>query len=52
MSSNGKFIEKHLPLLFSSSPVFTITNIDYDNVDGNEDVLLFCGNMNHARPRL
>jgi len=32
-----------------SSPVFTITTLDYDH-DGNKDLLL-CGNINKARLR-
>lgn len=47
--ANGKFVEKELPVQVQYSPVFTITNFDYDK-DGNEDMLL-CGNINHARLR-
>ena len=47
--SNGKFIEKTLPLEVQFSPVFTITSLDYDK-DGKQDLLL-CGNINHARLR-
>jgi hypothetical protein len=47
--TNGKFHEKTLPLQVQFSPVYTITDIDYDN-DGNEDLIL-CGNMNQARLR-
>jgi hypothetical protein len=46
---NGQFIEKKLPLQAQFSPVFTITDLDY-NKDGNPDLLL-CGNINHARLR-
>ncbi|HEX5151018.1 MAG TPA: VCBS repeat-containing protein [Parafilimonas sp.] len=48
--ANGKFVEKQLPVEVQYSPVFTITPIDYDK-DNNEDILL-CGNINHARLRL
>jgi hypothetical protein len=45
----GKLYEKDLPLQVQSSPVFTITELDY-NQDGNTDLLL-CGNINKARLR-
>jgi hypothetical protein len=48
-SASGKFTEKALPLEVQSSPVFTITALDYDQ-DGKKD-LLFCGNSNKARLR-
>lgn len=48
--SNGKFLEKPLPVQAQFSPVHTLTVLDYDN-DGNKDLLL-CGNANHARLRL
>ena len=38
-----------MPLQAQFSPVFTITQLDYDK-DGNTDILL-CGNINHARLR-
>ena len=44
-----KFHEKDLPLQAQYSPVFTITDLDYDK-DGKSDLLL-CGNINHARLR-
>ncbi len=47
--ADGKFHEKTLPLQAQFSPVFTITQLDY-NKDGNKDILL-CGNINHARLR-
>ena len=47
--TDGKFHEKALPLQAQMSPVFTITELDYDK-DGNSDLLL-CGNINHARLR-
>ena len=47
--ADGKFHEKSLPLQAQFSPVFTITQLDYDR-DGNKDLLL-CGNINHARLR-
>jgi enediyne biosynthesis protein E4 len=46
---DGSFQEKELPLQAQISPVFTITQLDY-NKDGREDILL-CGNINHARLR-
>ena len=46
---DGRFHEKTLPLQTQFSPVFTITQLDYDK-DGNKDLLL-CGNINHARLR-
>ncbi|MDB5090149.1 MAG: Repeat protein, partial [Mucilaginibacter sp.] len=39
-----------LPLQVQSSPVYTITELDYDH-DGNQDLLL-CGNINRARLRM
>ena len=47
--SKGKFHKKQLPLEAQFSPVFTITDLDYDK-DSSEDLLL-CGNINHARIR-
>ncbi len=47
--ADGRFHEKALPLQAQFSPVFTITQLDYDK-DGNKDLLL-CGNINHARLR-
>jgi hypothetical protein len=47
--ADAKFHEKELPLQAQFSPVFTITQLDYDK-DGNKDLLL-CGNINHARLR-
>jgi len=44
-----KFHEKDLPLQAQYSPIFTITDLDYDK-DGKSDLLL-CGNINHARLR-
>ena len=49
MGANGKFKEMELPVQAQFSPVFTVTQLDYDK-DGNTDILL-CGNMNHARLR-
>jgi hypothetical protein len=46
----GKLHASPLPLQVQSSPVFTITGLDYDH-DGNRDLLL-CGNINRARLRL
>lgn len=46
----GKLHSSPLPLQVQSSPVFTITGLDYDH-DGNQDLLL-CGNINRARLRL
>lgn len=48
-NASGKLKEKALPLEVQSSPVFTITALDYDQ-DGKKD-LLFCGNSNKARLR-
>lgn len=48
-NASGKLAEKTLPLEVQSSPVFTITALDY-NQDGKKD-LLFCGNSNKARLR-
>lgn len=47
--ANGKLHEKQLPLQAQFSPVFTISQLDFDK-DGNQDLLL-CGNINHARMR-
>lgn len=44
-----KLKEKALPLPAQFSPIFTITELDYDK-DGKSDLLL-CGNINHARLR-
>jgi enediyne biosynthesis protein E4 len=49
MDATGKFKELPLPMQAQFSPVFTITQLDYDK-DGNMDILL-CGNINHARLR-
>jgi len=49
MDATGKFKEMPLPVQAQFSPVFTITQLDYDK-DGNMDILL-CGNINHARLR-
>ncbi|HTK21574.1 MAG TPA: VCBS repeat-containing protein [Mucilaginibacter sp.] len=48
--SKGKLHANAFPLEVQSSPVFTITTLDYDH-DGNKDILL-CGNINKARLRL
>jgi hypothetical protein len=48
-NSNGKFVPKVLPLEVQSSPVYTITSLDYDQ-DGKKDLLL-CGNISKARLR-
>jgi enediyne biosynthesis protein E4 len=45
--SAGKFQEKALPIEVQSSPIFTITALDFDK-DGKKDLLL-AGNINHAR---
>ncbi|MBD0377694.1 MAG: VCBS repeat-containing protein, partial [Flavisolibacter sp.] len=47
--SDGKFNEKALPLPAQMAPVFTITQLDF-NQDGKQDLLL-CGNINRARLR-
>lgn len=47
--ATGKLHATSLPLEVQSSPVFTITTLDYDH-DGNKDLLL-CGNINKARLR-
>ena len=47
--SDGKFHNTPMPVECQFSPVFTITELDYDN-DGKKDLLL-CGNINHARLR-
>jgi hypothetical protein len=47
--AGGKFHLQPLPLQAQYTPVYTITQLDY-NQDGNEDLLL-CGNMDHARLR-
>ena len=47
--TDGKFREKKLPIQAQYSPVYTVTQLDYNN-DGNPDLLL-CGNINHARLR-
>ena len=49
-TADGKFREKNLPAQAQFSPVYSITNLDY-NGDGNMDLLL-AGNVNHARLRL
>ncbi len=48
--AEGKFILRALPLEVQSSPVFTITSLDYDH-DGNRDLLL-CGNISKVRLRV
>ncbi len=48
-NGEGTWKEKPLPLEVQSSPVFTITPLDY-NQDGASDLLL-CGNINEARLR-
>ncbi len=47
--ADGKFHEKGLPEQVQFSPVYTITQLDFDK-DGKPDLLL-CGNANHARLR-
>ena len=44
---NNKFKEYDLPIEAQSSPIFTITSLDFDK-DGKKDILL-AGNINHAR---
>ena len=46
----GKLHASALPLQVQSSPIYTITALDYDH-DGNTDLLL-CGNINRARLRM
>jgi hypothetical protein len=48
-NATGKYIEKQLPLEVQTSPVYTITSLDYD-ADGKKDLLL-CGNVGKARLR-
>ena len=48
-SAGNKFVPKTLPIEVQSSPIFTITSLDY-NQDGKKD-LLFCGNISKARLR-
>jgi hypothetical protein len=48
--AKGKLHAEALPLQVQSSPVYTITALDYDH-DGNKDLLL-CGNINQARLRI
>jgi len=48
-NASGKLKEKPLPLAVQSSPVYTITSLDFDQ-DGKKD-LLFCGNSSRARLR-
>lgn len=48
--SKGKLHASALPLQVQSSPIYTITALDYDH-DGNTDLLL-CGNINRARLRI
>lgn len=48
-NASGKLKEKALPLEVQSSPVFTITSLDFDH-DGKKD-LLVCGNSSRARLR-
>jgi hypothetical protein len=45
--ADGRFHEKALPVQVQFSPIFTITQLDYDK-DGNKDLLL-CGNINKAK---
>ncbi|SDX18059.1 Repeat domain-containing protein [Hydrobacter penzbergensis] len=47
--ADGKFHEKGLPVQAQFSPVYTITQVDFDK-DGKPDLLL-CGNANRARLR-
>ncbi|RDV15402.1 RNA-binding protein [Pontibacter diazotrophicus] len=47
--TNGKFVEKPLPMEVQYSPVYAITTLDY-NRDGNQDLLLG-GNISQARLR-
>ena len=44
-----KLVEKPLPVAAQTSPVFTLTALDYDH-DGHKDLLL-CGNTTQARLR-
>ena len=46
---SGKLLEKPLPLAVQTSPIFTLTVLDY-NQDGKKDLLL-CGNTRQARLR-
>ncbi|MBE9460724.1 VCBS repeat-containing protein [Dyadobacter subterraneus] len=48
-NGSGKLKEKSLPLEVQSSPVYTITAVDFDQ-DGKKDLLL-CGNSSRARLR-
>ncbi|WP_159468191.1 VCBS repeat-containing protein [Dyadobacter sp. 3J3] len=48
-NASGKLKEKSLPLEVQSSPIYTITSLDFDQ-DGKKD-LLFCGNSSRARLR-
>ena len=48
-NASGKLKEKPLPLAVQSSPVYTITSLDFDQ-DGKKD-LLFCGNSSRVRLR-
>ncbi|WP_018617130.1 VCBS repeat-containing protein [Segetibacter koreensis] len=45
--SDGKYHEKYLPVQTQFSPVFTLTAIK----DGDNQDILLCGNINHARLR-
>ncbi len=45
--ANNKFQAKELPIEVQSSPIFTITTVDF-NKDGKKDLIL-AGNINHAR---
>ena len=47
---NGKMKAKALPIQAQYAPVYTVTELDY-NQDGNADLLL-CGNNNHTKLRL
>ncbi|WP_276485394.1 VCBS repeat-containing protein [Paraflavitalea pollutisoli] len=47
--TDGKLHLQALPATVQSSPIYTITRLDYDK-DGVEDLLL-CGNVNRARLR-
>ena len=49
-SDEGIFSRKTLPLQVQTSPVFTITPLDYNNDDKTD--LLLCGNINQAGLKL
>ena len=48
LDANNKFQAIELPIEVQSSPIFTITSLDYFYKDGSKDILL-AGNINHAR---